>query len=162
MTTPVRVLVVEDSEDDALLLIQELRQGGYEPAWVRVDSATALTEALDSQWDLILADYSLPSFSGPAALELLKARGTDVPMIMVSGMVSEETAVESLHAGARDFIPKGQPPPAGAGGETRGVGGGEPHGTAQGGGGPPRERSDATRLLRQLSQPDGHRRAPRR
>lgn len=106
MTIPLRVLVVEDSEDDTLLLIHELRQGGYEPAWTRVDSARAMADALDGEWDLVLADYTLPGFGGPAALELLKARGSDLPLIMVSGIVGEETAVESLHAGARDFIPK--------------------------------------------------------
>lgn len=108
MNKPVRVLIVEDSEDDIQLMTRVLRRGGYEPSVDRVDTASTMEAALDRQeWDLIIADHSMPHFSGVAALELVKRRRLDVPFLVVSGTISEETAVETLKAGARDYILKG-------------------------------------------------------
>ena len=82
MRTPLRVLIVEDSEDDADLLLRELRRGGYAPAFERVDTPGAMRAALDrNSWDIVLSDFSLPQFSGLAALALLQERGPDLPFI---------------------------------------------------------------------------------
>src|SRR5687767_14943882 len=109
MSTPLRALLVEDSEDDAHLVLRELRRGGYEPEWERVDTAQAMRDALrDREWDLVISDYSLPAFGGLEALEMLKASGIDIPFLMVSGVVGEETAVAVMRAGAHDFFVKGQ------------------------------------------------------
>ena len=108
MDRPIRVLIVEDSEPDALLLIDELRLGGYEAACERVDSPEAMRRALEKQnWDLILADYVVPGFIGLAALELFKAKGIDLPFIIVSGQIGEDIAVQAMKAGAHDYIMKG-------------------------------------------------------
>jgi two-component system cell cycle sensor histidine kinase/response regulator CckA len=104
-----RVLIAEDSEDDALLLIRELQRGGYDPEYVRVATADAMTAALDRQaWDLVLSDHSMPHFSGMAALALLRDRGLDVPFISVSGTSSEQEAVVAMKAGANDYVAKGR------------------------------------------------------
>lgn len=107
MGKPVRVLVVEDSEDDAALLIQELRRGGYEPVFMRVETGDNFIKALDRErWDIITIDYSFPAFSGMDALKILGERGDNTPAIMVSGQVGETAAVEAMRAGARDFVAK--------------------------------------------------------
>jgi PAS domain S-box-containing protein len=104
---PLRVLLVEDSEFDAELLLEELRRGGYEPTWERVDTATALTAALERQpWDIVTCDWVMPRFSAPAALALLREHCADVPIIIVSGQVGEEFAVTAMKAGAHDFVSK--------------------------------------------------------
>jgi signal transduction histidine kinase len=109
MSTPLRVLLVEDSEDDAALVLRELKRNGYEPAWQRVETPEALASALDGgAWDLVISDHSMPYFSGPAALALVRKRGLDLPVIIVSGTVGEEAAVEAMKAGAQDFILKGR------------------------------------------------------
>ncbi|HEY9710048.1 MAG TPA: response regulator, partial [Oculatellaceae cyanobacterium] len=91
MNKPLRVLIVEDSEDDAELLVYELESGGYDLIYERVDTPAAMNAALDKQqWDIVVADYTLPSFSAPAALNLLKERGIDLPFIIVSGTIGEE------------------------------------------------------------------------
>jgi PAS domain S-box-containing protein len=108
MSTPLRVLILEDSEDDSLLLVQELKRGGFAPTHERVDSAAAMQDALASRpWDLILADYSMPAFSALDALKLLHDMGLDLPFIIVSGTITEATAVDALKAGAHDFVVKG-------------------------------------------------------
>ena len=90
---PLRLLLVEDSEADATILIEYLRQGGYEPDVTRVDSAKVLTRALDNDnWDLVIADYAMPGFSGSAALTIVRDRGLEVPFIFVSGTIGEEVA----------------------------------------------------------------------
>lgn len=102
-----RVLMVEDSEYDAALLLLELREGGYEPVCERVESAPAMAAALERQsWDVVIADYVLPKFSGPAALKVLREHGLDLPFIIVSGHIDEETAVASMRAGAHDYVMK--------------------------------------------------------
>ena len=105
----VRVLLVEDSEDDALLVDRELRRGGFQPQFERVDTREAMIDALQREaWDLIISDYSMPSFDAPGVLALVQERGIDLPIILVSGTVGEEAAVDALKAGASDFILKGR------------------------------------------------------
>src|SRR5215218_7643624 len=108
MGVPLRVLVVEDYEDDALLLLRELRRGGYDPVSERVDTAGAMETALDErEWDLVIADHSMPAFSSSAALELLRSKGfADLPFIIVSGHIGEDVAVAAMKAGAQDYIMK--------------------------------------------------------
>src|SRR5579875_3292539 len=103
------ILLVEDNIDDALLLERHLRRAGLESAMTRVDTAEAMLGALRSPaagWDVILADYNLPNFSAPEALQLLKTIGRDIPFIVLSGAVDEETAVSAMRAGAHDFVSK--------------------------------------------------------
>jgi PAS domain S-box-containing protein len=108
MRSHLQVLIVEDSEDDLLLMVRELRLGGYTLDYVRVDTADAMRTALDRQvWDIVIADYSLPTFSAPAALKLLQQRHLDLPFIIVSGTIGEEVAVAAMKAGAHDYIIKG-------------------------------------------------------
>jgi signal transduction histidine kinase len=103
----VRVLILEDSPDDAELLLIHLRKAGYRPDWRRADSPGALRSALaESTWDLVLADYSMPQFTAPDALAIIKEHGLDVPFIIVSGSVGEPAAVEAMKAGAHDFFLK--------------------------------------------------------
>ena len=91
--TPLRLLLVEDSEKDATLLVEYLRQGGYEPDFLRVDSAKALAEALDRRdWDLIIADYTMPGFSGSAALTIVRDRGLGI----VTDTFEESSIVSAL------------------------------------------------------------------
>ena len=109
MTSPIRLLIVEDSEADAELLLRELTRGGYDPAFERVASAAAMTAALERQtWDLVIADNSMPGFTGVEALALVRARSADLPFICVSGTTSEDQAVLAMRAGANDYFPKGQ------------------------------------------------------
>lgn len=106
--THLKVLLVEDSPDDALLLERHLRRNGFAPDVTRVETAEEMLFVLQQTFapDVVLADYNLPKFSGPAALQMLKGSGVDIPFIMMSGAVSEETAVESMRAGAQDYISK--------------------------------------------------------
>jgi signal transduction histidine kinase len=108
MGKPLRVLLCEDSEDDASLLLRALRQGGYTPTVERVETAEAMNQALSAPWDVIISDYSMPRFSAPAALALVKERGIDIPFIIVSGTIDEESAVDAMRAGAQDFMTKGR------------------------------------------------------
>jgi len=107
MGKPLDVLIVEDSEDDALLMVRVLQKGGYEPTFTRVETAAAMRDALAGKpWDLILSDYDLPQFNGLEALTVLKERNRDIPFILVSGAIGEETAVAAMKAGAHDYIMK--------------------------------------------------------
>ena len=107
MDFDLRVLCVDDSEDDTLLLIRALKAGGYNPKYQRVDTAPDMEEALNKKvWDIVLADYSMPQFSAPDALNVLKKYNPDIPFIIVSGAIGEEIAVSALREGARDFINK--------------------------------------------------------
>lgn len=109
MGRSLRVLIIEDSEEDSQLLLRELRRSGYEVEFERVETAEAMQSALTQKtWELILSDYSLPTFSAPQALEVLKASGLDVPFIINSGTIGEESAVAALKAGANDFLVKGK------------------------------------------------------
>ena len=108
MGKQLQVLTIEDSAEDAELSIEELRRGGYEPVYERVETADAMNAALDRQsWDIVLADYRMPHFNGVAALNLLRRRGLDVPFIFVSGTIGEDAAVAAMKAGANDYIIKG-------------------------------------------------------
>lgn len=108
MTRPLRLLIVEDSQKDAMLLVHELRRAGYEVTFERVDTSETMKAALDNQaWDLVIADYTMPQFRGTDALELLKKSGLDIPFIFVSGTIGEDVAVASMKAGAHDYIIKG-------------------------------------------------------
>ncbi len=106
--TPLRVLLVEDSADDALLLLRELRRGGYEVLHERVDTAEGMRAALEKRdWDVVISDHAMPTFSAPAALELLRENGwQDLPFIIVSGHIGEDAAVKAMKAGAHDFVAK--------------------------------------------------------
>ncbi len=105
---PLRALVVEDVEIDAQLLLRELARAGFAVDWKRVDNARDMEQALLEPWDIVLSDWNMPGFNAKAALALVKARGIDVPFVIVSGTVEEEIAVEALHAGAQDFFFKGK------------------------------------------------------
>src|ERR1700719_5040981 len=108
VSKPLRALIVEDSEQDAALLVRELRRGGYDLSFERVETLAAMQAALDkNSWDVVLSDYSMPRFSAPAALALVRERNLDLPFIIISGTIGEETAVTSLRAGAHDFLVKG-------------------------------------------------------
>lgn len=104
-----KVLVVEDSENDTLLLVRELRRGGYEPDYRRVETAEEMTTALaEGAWDLVVSDHSMPRFSSSEALKLLRSKGfVDLPFIIVSGQIGEDAAVEAMKSGAQDYIMKG-------------------------------------------------------
>lgn len=107
MVRLLQVLVVEDSENDMKLLLEELQRGGYEPVYERVQTSTELTAALQRHaWDVVLSDYVLPQFSGPDALKLLREQGFDTPFIAISGVYGEEAAVDMMKAGAGDYIVK--------------------------------------------------------
>jgi diguanylate cyclase (GGDEF)-like protein len=106
---PLRVLLIEDSENDATLLIEYLRQGGFDVECTRVDSARTLNDALDAcqdALDVIIADFTMPGFSGTSALSIVRDRGLEVPFIFVSATIGEETAVEAMKNGADDYILK--------------------------------------------------------
>jgi PAS domain S-box-containing protein len=106
MGKPLRVLIVEDSEDHTLLLRHELQRGGYELACERVDTLAAMKTALKQSWDLILSDYNMPGFSGLDALKLAQKKIPDVPFILVSGQIGEDKAVDAMKAGADDYVLK--------------------------------------------------------
>jgi PAS domain S-box-containing protein len=100
--------MVEDSEDDALLEIRELKKGGYNPVYERVETAAAMKKALqENQWDIILCDYKMPNFYAPSAIAILKEANIDIPLIIVSGTIGEDVAVECMLLGAHDYIMKG-------------------------------------------------------
>lgn len=102
------VLIVEDAENDATLLLEELRQKGYTPIHERVQTPAAMTLALERRlWDVVISDYVMPQFSGPDALKLLREKKLDIPFIVVSGAYGEEAAVDMMKAGANDYITKG-------------------------------------------------------
>jgi sigma-B regulation protein RsbU (phosphoserine phosphatase) len=109
MSKSLRVLIVEDSEDDTVLLLRELKRGGFETAFRRVDTLTALSAAIDQdEWDVIISDHTLPGFGSLHALEIVRQRGLDVPFIVVSGTIGEEAAVKVMKAGANDYVMKGR------------------------------------------------------
>ena len=107
MTTPLRALIVEDSENDALIIARELKRGGFDLAFERVQTPAAMKSALESNsWDLIISDYSMPQFGGQAALKLYQEKGLDLPFISVSGAMGEDLAVEMMKAGVHDYVMK--------------------------------------------------------
>jgi PAS domain S-box-containing protein len=107
MSEVLNLLIVEDCEDDALLTVLALRRDGFQPVWERVQTAEALGQALDQQsWHLIISDYQMPGFNAPAALEIVRSRGLDIPFIVVSGTIGDAAAVELMRAGAQDYLMK--------------------------------------------------------
>ena len=103
---PLQVLIVEDSEDDALLLVDQLQRGGYNTVFERVETPQAMTKALSKPWDLVLSDHSMPKFSAPDALSVLKENNPDIPFVIVSGHMGSDEALAALQSGACDFIRK--------------------------------------------------------
>ena len=107
MLKPLKVLMIEDSEDDALLILRALEKGGFEPECRRVETAQAMSAGLaDESWDVILCDFKLPQFSGLDAISLLKGSRIDIPVLIVSGSIGEEMAAECMRLGANDYIMK--------------------------------------------------------
>jgi PAS domain S-box-containing protein len=106
MPLPLRVLILEDSETDAELVLYELRRAGYEPEWRRVDNEVDYLSCLSTDLDVILADYSMPQFTALRALQLMKKQGMDMPFIVVTGTVGEEAVAECMRQGARDYLLK--------------------------------------------------------
>jgi len=102
-----RLLIVEDSAEDAELLVRALRKGGYDVQYARVDSAESLRANLQESWDLVISDHSMPGFSGIAALEIVRQMRPEIPFIFVSGTIGEDVAVEAMRVGAQDYIMKG-------------------------------------------------------
>lgn len=105
---PLRALIVEDSEQDAALLLRELKKAGYDPIHRRVDTAEEMADALDTgAWDIVVSDHFMPTFSSHEALRLLRGKGLDLPFIILSGQMGEDAAVMAMKAGAHDYIIKG-------------------------------------------------------
>src|SRR5271166_2763167 len=108
MSAPRRILIVEDSSNDAEMVARVLRRGGYDLTYERVETAQTMLAALvREKWDLVIADYSMPHFNGLAALKLLQEQRLDLPFIIVSGSVGEDLAVQAMKAGAHDYVLKG-------------------------------------------------------
>jgi PAS domain S-box-containing protein len=106
MAKPLRLLIVEDQPADAELMLDALRESGFEPEWDRVETEDAYRARLDDRLDLILSDFNLPSFSGLRAVELLRESGLEIPFIIVSGSIGEEVAVAAMKRGAVDYLLK--------------------------------------------------------
>ena len=106
MAQPLRVLLLEDLDTDAELMVRELKQAGFDLVWDRVETEESLLECLDRPYDLILSDNSMPSFDAMKALSCLQQRKLDIPLVIVSGSIGEEQAVALLHHGAADYIMK--------------------------------------------------------
>ncbi|MBI3783992.1 MAG: PAS domain S-box protein, partial [Deltaproteobacteria bacterium] len=107
VVTPLRILLVEDAEDDGELILREVRRGGYDPVWKRVETEPELRAALtEAPWDLITCDWVMPRFNAPAALSVIRDHSVDAPIVIVSGEVGEEFAVKALKGGACDFVSK--------------------------------------------------------
>jgi signal transduction histidine kinase len=106
-TVPLNVLIVEDSEEDAELIVLELKRGGFDPFCRRVDSAAGMAEALEQEsWDLVLSDFSMPEFSAAEALAMVRGKELDIPFVIVSATIGEEAGVEAMGAGAHDYVLK--------------------------------------------------------
>lgn len=104
---PLKVLLVEDSDSDAGLVMRALRRGGYDPTLHRVETASEMAAALGiSDWDVVISDYNLPEFDAPSALSVLQAAKRDIPFIVVSGNIGEDSAVNLMKRGASDYILK--------------------------------------------------------
>ncbi len=106
MTTPLRVLIVEDNPQDAELVVRALQRAGFTPDWRRVETEAAFLGSLDAGFDIILSDFAMPQFDGLRALALLQQHGLDVPFILVSGTIGEDAAVEAMKQGAADYLLK--------------------------------------------------------
>ena len=104
---PLNVLIVEDSEEDADLIVMELKRGGFNPNFRRVDNAEGMQRAFnEASWDLVLSDFSMPYFSMTEAMAIAQQRDADLPFLIVSATIGEEAAVEAMKAGAHDYVLK--------------------------------------------------------
>ena len=107
MSRALNVLIIEDSEDDALLVVRALRRGQLKPNWERVQTAESVYEMLTTgSWDIVLSDYNLPGFDAPAALEIVKRLKPELPFIVISGTIGEERAVAMMRLGVNDYLMK--------------------------------------------------------
>jgi len=106
MAKPLKVLIAEDSPDDAELVLAQLRRAGFDPIWQRVETEAAFLAALDTMPDIVLSDYAMPQFSGLRAAELTLASGKNIPFILISGTVGEDAAVDAMKHGAMDYLLK--------------------------------------------------------
>ena len=107
MSQPLRLLIVEDSESDAELIARQLEKADFEVQWRRIETTAEMSEALAAQpWDVVISDYNLPAFDAPAALATLRQAGVDIPFIVASGTIGEETAAGLMKAGAQDYVKK--------------------------------------------------------
>lgn len=106
MAKPLKLLLVEDSPDDADLLLAEMRRAGFALEWLRVDTEADYLREIQHCPDIILSDYSMPQFNGLQAVKLLRDSGLDIPFILISGTVGEDTAVEAMKHGASDYLLK--------------------------------------------------------
>src|SRR5258706_4508523 len=104
MPRPLRVLMIEDSDFDSELLLAMLDRGGYQVTHTRVETAADLRKALEKDWDIVIADYNIPQFDGPAALEILKKWGKKVPFFILSGGVGRGTPLPDIKAGATNVL----------------------------------------------------------
>ena len=105
---PVRILYVEDSEDDVAIVLRQLRRMGFDPIYTRVDTPSSMRQALESgSWDIILSDFTMPRFNGRAALTVRNELARHIPFIAVSGTIGEETAVDAMKNGMNDYVLKG-------------------------------------------------------
>jgi len=107
MANELRLLVVEDSAEDADLLVRALRKGGYDVSHQRVDSSDSLLRALEQSWDIVISDHAMPGFSGIAALQIVREHCPEIPFIFLSGTIGEDVAVDAMRVGAQDYIMKG-------------------------------------------------------
>ena len=107
MPRPLRLLLIEDLEEDAVLLLAEIESGGFDVSHARVDSLSGLLDALTTaQWDLVISDYTLPQLDAMAAMHLIRQHDPDLPVIITSGNIGEEIAVNAMRAGACDYLMK--------------------------------------------------------
>jgi diguanylate cyclase (GGDEF)-like protein/PAS domain S-box-containing protein len=107
VNTAIKVLIVEDSEDDTKLVLRALRHGGFDPAYRRVQTAEELTtELANDRWDAVISDFRMPGFTGMDALRIFRSAGVDIPFILISGTMGEETAVDAMKGGASDYVMK--------------------------------------------------------
>lgn len=107
MPKPLRVLIIEDNENDALIIVYTLKQGGYDPYYKIIDTKEEMVPLLDKdKWDVIISDYSMPHFTGLEALKIVKNKNINLPFIIISGTIGEEVAVDMLKKGANDYIMK--------------------------------------------------------
>lgn len=103
----ISILIIEDSESDMELIIRQFQKANYDITYERVETADQMRAALEKQpWDLVMADYTLPKFNAASALAILKKFCLDIPFVVVSGTIGEETAIEIMKAGAHDYIMK--------------------------------------------------------
>ena len=109
MGKPLKVLMIEDSDDDAHLIAGELRHGGFDVEYQRVDTSSVLEDALTKDsWDVILCDHAMPKLCAPEAVSVLKKKKIKTPVIIVSGWITKDLAKATVEAGASDYVSKNE------------------------------------------------------